>query len=259
MVRFREADSPRLVSVTAVSRAAAAGMRFAPWRYLLLLATVPFARAEESAVPAVLPELARGGVGVVRVDLNGDGNDDIVVSNDRGYGVYLFVPPDEAKAGLEWKSGWTRVMREGRPGDAWTLPPLDRPDVAVGDGFIQAGDVRLDFESLLRVAAPAPKSPAESLATMQVREGFTVALAAAEPDVVDPVFIDWDERGRMWVAEMGDYPFADGEQTSDGKVTWRDGIPGEGADGRFRSGRIRILEDADGDGRYEKSRPSSTG
>lgn len=26
---------------------------------------------------------------------------------------------------------------------------------------------------------------------------------------------------------MGDYPFAEGEATSDGQVTWRDGVPGE--------------------------------
>jgi putative membrane-bound dehydrogenase-like protein len=70
---------------------------------------------------------------------------------------------------------------------------------------------------------------------------------------MDPVFIDWDERGRMWVAEMGDYPFAEGEATRDGSVTWRDGVPGEGADRPLRAGRVRILEDADHDGRYETS------
>jgi putative membrane-bound dehydrogenase-like protein len=214
--------------------------------------------AHQDAPPATVPELARGGSGVVRADLNGDGHDDIVVSNEAGYGVYLFVPPEEARKGLEWKTGWTRVMREGKPGDAGPLPRLDGSEVSVGNGFLRVvardgRESRLAFEELLRVPAPAPKSPGESLATMRVRDGFTVTLAAAEPDVVDPVFIDWDERGRMWVAEMGDYPFAEGEATPDGKVTWQDGIPGEGADRPLRAGRIRILEDADGDGRYEKS------
>ena len=33
-----------------------------------------------------------------------------------------------------------------------------------------------------------------------------IELAAAEPQVVDPVAIRFDEDGRMWVVEMGDYP-----------------------------------------------------
>jgi putative membrane-bound dehydrogenase-like protein len=88
---------------------------------------------------------------------------------------------------------------------------------------------------------------------MRLPDGFTATLVAAEPLVMDPVFIDWDEHGRMWVAEMGDYPFAEGEATSDGKVTWQDGVPGEGAGQGLQTGRVRILEDRDGDGRYEKS------
>ena len=220
---------------------------------ILVLAAAGWVGAAADPAGPELPRLARDGRGVWRVDLDADGHDDIVVSNDSGYGVYLFVSPDKARDALEWKAGWTRVMREGRPGDESSLPLLTGDDVAFGAGVMRAGDVRMTYEELLRVPGSAPRPASESLAAMRVRDGFTVTLAAAEPLVMDPVFIDWDERGRMWVAEMGDYPFAEGEATRDGRVTWKDGVPGEGADLPLRAGRVRILEDADHDGRYEKS------
>src|SRR5262245_5989979 len=49
------------------------------------------------------------------------------------------------------------------------------------------------------------KSPEESLACIQVADGFRIELAAAEPNVIDPVAIDFDEAGRMYVVEMRDY------------------------------------------------------
>jgi putative membrane-bound dehydrogenase-like protein len=224
---------------------------------IVLLAAVGLAgssapcRAAAPAAPT-LPPLARDGAGVLKADLDGDGHEDLVVSNDRGYGIYLYVPPEKARAGLEWHPGWTRVMREGKPGDSDALPPLTG-DAVLADGRLTVGDRSWTFEELLRVPLPPPLTPAESRATMGLAEGFEITLAAAEPAVMDPVFIDFDERGRMWVAEMGDYPFAAGETTKDGDFTWKDGLPGEGAGRGLATGRVRVLEDADGDGRFEKS------
>ncbi|MEO2048449.1 MAG: PVC-type heme-binding CxxCH protein [Pirellulales bacterium] len=79
-----------------------------------------------------------------------------------------------------------------------------------------------------------PLSPIESLATIHVPEGFEIELVAAEPLIRDPVALAWDEQGRLWVAEMSDYPL---------------GIDGQGKSG----GRIRILEDTNGDGAYNHS------
>jgi putative membrane-bound dehydrogenase-like protein len=84
------------------------------------------------------------------------------------------------------------------------------------------------------VDANAQLSPAESLKKIHVSPGYRVELAAAEPQVIDPVAIDWDAAGRLWVVEMADYPL---------------GLDGKGKPG----GRVRVLEDLDGDGRYEKS------
>jgi putative membrane-bound dehydrogenase-like protein len=79
-----------------------------------------------------------------------------------------------------------------------------------------------------------PRSPEESLKLAHVREGFELQLVVAEPLVIDPVAIDWGPDGKLWVAEMADYP---------------SGMDGQGQPG----GRIRFLEDKDGDGQYETS------
>src|SRR6185503_16236523 len=73
-----------------------------------------------------------------------------------------------------------------------------------------------------------PLAPQEERTSFRLAdERLTIELVAAEPNVVSPVAISFDADGRLFVAEMLDYPNA---QTS---------------------GRIRLLEDRDGDGRYE--------
>jgi putative membrane-bound dehydrogenase-like protein len=80
-----------------------------------------------------------------------------------------------------------------------------------------------------------PLSPRQELATFHIPKGFRVELVACEPDVVDPVAIAFDDDGRLFVAEMRGYPNA--------------GV----ATGQIHSGKIKLLEDRDGDGYYEKS------
>lgn len=78
-----------------------------------------------------------------------------------------------------------------------------------------------------------PRSPKDELATFRVPRGFKVELVACEPEVVDPVAIAFDEEGRLFVAEMRGYPNA--------------GV----ATGDIHTGKIKMLEDKDGDGVYE--------
>ena len=93
------------------------------------------------------------------------------------------------------------------------------------------------FGSCSRKAAnidQAALSPQESLAAIRLSEDFQVELFAAEPNVVDPVDMAWDENGKVYVAEMLDYP--------------DDPPPGK----PVRS-RIRVLEDKNGDGVIDAS------
>jgi putative membrane-bound dehydrogenase-like protein len=81
-----------------------------------------------------------------------------------------------------------------------------------------------------------PRTPREELATFRVPADLVVELVACEPDVVDPVAMAFDEHGRIFVAEMRGYP---NKGVGTGFIT---------------SGRIKVLEDRDGDGFYETSR-----
>ncbi len=81
----------------------------------------------------------------------------------------------------------------------------------------------------------AQLSPEESLRTLRVLDGFRVELAVAEPNVLDPIAICWDEKGRMYVCEMRGFQL------------------GPGGKGIKQLGAIRLLDDTDGDGRYETS------
>lgn len=81
---------------------------------------------------------------------------------------------------------------------------------------------------------PPPRDPESSRRAAHVHKGFTLQLVASEPLVADPVAIEWAPDGRLWVAEMADYPY---------------GMDGQGKPG----GRIRFLEDVDQDGVYDRS------
>ncbi|HUG93206.1 MAG TPA: PVC-type heme-binding CxxCH protein [Planctomycetaceae bacterium] len=113
---------------------------------------------------------------------------------------------------------------------AWLILTASPAGIAVG-----AADERP------AAAAPAsPTSPEDALRHFELHPELRIELVAAEPDVVDPVAIRFDEDGRMWVVEMRDYP--------DGPAA-----------GQPPLSRIRVLEDADGDGRYESSRVFADG
>ncbi|MEO2008359.1 MAG: PVC-type heme-binding CxxCH protein, partial [Pirellulaceae bacterium] len=88
-----------------------------------------------------------------------------------------------------------------------------------------------------------PHTPAnEAVSTFSLSEGFSLEQVAAEPLVSDPVDACFDEWGRMFVAEMHGYPFSQ-EPT---KLN-----PAGG--GKTDAGIVRLLEDTDRDGVYDRS------
>ncbi|MBI4626480.1 MAG: c-type cytochrome [Verrucomicrobia bacterium] len=111
----------------------------------------------------------------------------------------------------------------------------------------------LSFAALSVIAAvmrPTPLSaakdpplrvmtPDEALAAFQIEPGLRIELVAAEPMVDDPVAFAWDEKRRLYVVENRGYP--DPLQTnSKPNEPWT------------TKGRIALLEDTNGDGRYDK-------
>lgn len=73
-----------------------------------------------------------------------------------------------------------------------------------------------------------------SMERMVVPPGFEVQFFAGEPDIVNPIYMAWDERGRLWIAETVDYPNELKEDVREGRD------------------RIKILEDTDEDGRADR-------
>src|ERR1043166_7156995 len=118
----------------------------------------------------------------------------------------------------------SKKARADREASLASRPPLQR----------KAGGVPNYERRPEPVRSQAPLAPKDSMRYTQVPADFDLELFAAEPDIVKPIYIAWDERGRAWVVEARDYPH---------------GLVGEGEPGKAD---IKICEDTDGDGKADK-------
>lgn len=73
-------------------------------------------------------------------------------------------------------------------------------------------------------------SPEEALQSFEIAPGFSIELLAAEPLITDPVAMEIDEQGRIYVVEMHGYPLD-----------------------KSRTGAIKLLLDEDGDGKPDRA------
>ena len=106
-----------------------------------------------------------------------------------------------------------------------------------GDGKEKAKDLLASLNWKKWSPDPVPVfSAEESLAKFKVAPGFKVELVAYEPMVKDPVFVDWDDEGRMWVGELRTYM-----------------IDLDGSNENERKSRVMVLQDTNGDGTMDKS------
>jgi putative membrane-bound dehydrogenase-like protein len=99
--------------------------------------------------------------------------------------------------------------------------------------------------------------PEIAASKMTVAGGFAVDLVAAEPHVRQPVCIEFDDRGRLWVVQYLQYPNPAGLKRV--KVdrysrTVYDRVPEPPPHGPRGADRITILEDSDGDGRIDRAK-----
>jgi len=99
---------------------------------------------------------------------------------------------------------------------------------ALGFSAVRAGEKPPHAQKSM----PGPAlTPEQAVAKMTVPPGFKVECVVSEPLIVNPTAMTFDERGRIWICESLEYPRASA---------------GKGAD------KIKILEDTDGDGKFEK-------
>ncbi|WP_052573081.1 PVC-type heme-binding CxxCH protein [Haloferula sp. BvORR071] len=103
------------------------------------------------------------------------------------------------------------------------LPKLEMEDAKL-PGYIQHE---------LITKAQKPLSPEESMKMAQVPEGFELSLFASEPDIVNPIFVNWDHKGRAYIIQTVDYP-------------------NNLHSGNLGNDKIILAEDTDKDGRADK-------
>lgn len=147
----------------------------------------------------------RAGVGTQLVieDVDGDDDADVIVGNKLGTFVML--------------------QQSGKPrGSEEPLVSDKTPGVAPGSAAFA-----------LPVRSTEPLTPADEQKTFRLPAGFEIQLVAAEPDISKPLNLAFDVRGRLWVTNSLEYPYA---------------AP---VDGELRDS-IKVFEDTNGDGSFDK-------
>jgi putative membrane-bound dehydrogenase-like protein len=110
--------------------------------------------------------------------------------------------------------------------------------------------------------SPQDLTPEAAVKKMKTAEGFEVSLVASEPQIRQPLSMSFDDRGRIWVIQYLQYPNYAGLKAVSVDQYLRtkfDRVPEPPPKGPRGADRITILEDKDGDGRYETTKDFVTG
>ncbi len=139
-----------------------------------------------------------------------------------------------------------------RTGDdaAWATEKLSPP--VVFDYVVNAAGLRANLAAGGGARALPPEVSAH---LFRVTGDVEWEQVLAEPDIVQPVFLNFDERGRMWVVEYRQYPHPAGLVLTSRDQYWRavyDRVPQPPPHDVRGADRITIHEDTDGDGRFDK-------
>ena len=94
-----------------------------------------------------------------------------------------------------------------------------------------------------KLPSAPPLSASEAAKSFRLLDGFRLDLLAAEPMVASPVAMTYDEDGRAYVCEMRDYPYTDKAHHRRNQENPTDAA----------IGTVRLLEDTDGDGAFDRS------
>src|SRR5439155_17893946 len=139
------------------------------------------------------------------VDINDDGYDDVLFSNEKEFALHLFIATP--KSWLGWERGWTFKVSGGKRVESGELPMIVRGGTNRNNGvWFKAGQMWVQneetahrpdkvehrsFAQLLTRDESPPKSPEAPLGAIRVRSGFKGELGASQPLSREPVAVDW--------------------------------------------------------------------
>ncbi|MGX5816753.1 PVC-type heme-binding CxxCH protein [Chitinophaga lutea] len=145
-------------------------------------------------------------------------------------------------------------------------PKKEKPDSAAGLPESDNEDVEKYMQSFSGVGAltdsSLPTPPKEAVQHFRFPADLAVDLVLSEPQVVQPVEISFDHRGRMWVVQYHQYPFPKGLKVTSVDNYLRlkfDKVPAAPPSGVKGADKISFFEDTNGDGVYDKSTDAITG
>ncbi|MBI1344658.1 c-type cytochrome [bacterium] len=143
-------------------------------------------------------------------------------------------------------------------------------DFHVGDDLTLASTPLAKFEAFAKIG-PAPQlsrfatvirrqaqdkplSPQQSRDLFKIPDDLEVDIVLTEPTISQPVFLNFDERGRIWVLNYLQYPEPAGLKLLSKDQWWRavyDKVPLPPPHGDKGADKITIHEDTDGDGTFD--------
>ncbi len=106
------------------------------------------------------------------------------------------------------------------------------------------------------------RRPEETLRALHPADDVTVDLIAAEPTIYQPIDVNFDHRGRLWVVQYNQYPDPEGLTVTGADEHLRaryDAVPEPPPGHRRGADRVTVLSDRDGDGYFEEARDVITG
>lgn len=107
-----------------------------------------------------------------------------------------------------------------------------------------------------------PTQPQKALSNFQIPDDLSMDLILSEPDIVQPVELSFDHRGRLWVVQYHQYPYPKGLKVTSVDNFLRvhfDKVPPAPPGGLKGADKISIFEDTNGDGTFDKSTDAISG
>lgn len=109
--------------------------------------------------------------------------------------------------------------------------------------------VKSDLEDV-RYPAGGPRRGADTVAQFKMQPGFKVSVLATEPLINKPIAMQWDERGRLWVAETPEYP--NGRRPLNAEAWKEGGVLAPGNYDRPARDKISVLVSSKQDGVFDQ-------